>query len=46
MAMATQLMSERRGRWTRLPTTNLFMLIPVYGNGLKMQRYRMQQSSS
>src|SRR3984893_18105500 len=33
IAMARQLMSERRGRWTRLPTTNLFMLIPVYGNG-------------
>src|ERR1700738_622097 len=33
MAMARQLMSERRGRWTRLPMTNLFMLVPVYGNG-------------
>src|SRR5882757_1480664 len=33
MAMARQLMTERRGRWTRLPTTNLFMLLPVYGNG-------------
>src|SRR5882757_7332268 len=33
MAMARQLMRERRGRWTRLPTTNLFMLVPVYGNG-------------
>src|SRR5580692_1805684 len=31
MAMARQLMSERRGRWTRLPTTSLFMLYPVYG---------------
>src|SRR5215469_8443446 len=35
MAMARQLMSDRRGRWTRLPTTNLFMLLPVYGNGQK-----------
>src|ERR1700677_4099485 len=34
MAMARQLMSERRGRWTRLPTTNLFILVPVYGNRL------------
>src|ERR1700748_586406 len=34
MAMARQLMSERRGRWTRLPATNLFILVPVYGNGL------------
>src|SRR5215467_7578944 len=34
IAMARQLMSERRGRWTRLPITNLFMLLPVYGNGL------------
>src|SRR5258707_6672001 len=33
MAMARQLMRERSGRWTRLPTTNLFMLVPVYGNG-------------
>src|SRR5271156_5961906 len=32
MAMARQLMSERRGRWTRLPATNLFILVPVYGN--------------
>src|SRR5277367_884482 len=31
MAMARQLMRERRGRWTRLPTTSLFMLYPVYG---------------
>src|SRR5580704_16647371 len=38
MAMARQLMSERRGRWTRLPTTNLFMLLPVYGNGTEVQR--------
>ncbi len=30
MAMARQLMSERRGRWTRLPTTSLFILVPVY----------------
>src|ERR1700733_9970932 len=33
MAMARQLMRERRGRWTRLPATNLFILVPVYGNG-------------
>src|ERR1700729_4302666 len=32
MAMARQLMRERRGRWTRLPTTSLFMLYPVYGS--------------
>src|ERR1700679_1649259 len=31
MAMARQLMSERRGRWTRLPMTNLFIELPVYG---------------
>src|ERR1700744_4693162 len=30
IAMARQLMSERRGRWTRLPATNLFILITVY----------------
>src|SRR6266699_1215152 len=39
MAMARQLMRERRGRWTRLPTTNLFMLLLVYGNGTEI-RYR------
>src|SRR3981081_1766546 len=39
MAMARQLMSERRGRWTRLPTTNLFMLLPVYGNGAEDRRH-------
>src|SRR5271170_2923603 len=33
MAMARQLMSERRGRWTRLPTTSLFIPLPVYGSG-------------
>src|SRR5258708_34008242 len=33
MAMARQLMRERRGRWTRLPTTNLFMQVLVYGSG-------------
>src|SRR5467141_1081835 len=33
MAIARQLMRERRGRWTRLPTTNLFMQVLVYGNG-------------
>src|SRR5437899_1697470 len=33
MAMATQLMRERRGRWTRLPRTNLFMQVLVYGKG-------------
>src|SRR6266700_5749146 len=33
IAMARQLMRERRGRWTRLPTTNLFMLLLVYGTG-------------
>lgn len=26
-------MSERKGRWTRLPTTNLFMQVLVYGSG-------------
>jgi hypothetical protein len=31
--MAKTLMSERRGRWTRLPATSLFMLITVYGTG-------------
>src|SRR3984957_15228531 len=34
MAMARQLMSERRGRWTRLPATNLLMLLTVYGSEL------------
>ncbi len=34
MATAKALMSERRGRWTRLPTTSLFMLLPVYGRAL------------
>src|ERR1700678_1228282 len=33
MAMARQLMSERSGRWTRLPTTSLFIQVVVYGNG-------------
>src|SRR5258708_34922443 len=33
MAIARQLMSERRGRWTRLPTTSLFMQVLVYGSG-------------
>src|ERR1700731_3546922 len=33
MAMARQLMRERRGRWTRLPITSLFMQVPVYGTG-------------
>src|ERR1700722_12698712 len=33
MAIARQLMSERKGRWTRLPTTSLFIQLPVYGSG-------------
>src|SRR5258705_13868919 len=37
MAIARQLMSERRGRWTRLPTTNLFMLRPDDGNVTDIQ---------
>ena len=32
IATAKTLMRERRGRWTRLPTTSLFMLLTVYGN--------------
>src|ERR1700722_18694697 len=31
MATAKTLMRERRGRWTRLPTTSLFIPLPVYG---------------
>src|SRR6202000_673748 len=42
MAMARQLMSERRGRWTRLPATNLFILVPVYGNGLGEGRFALR----
>src|SRR6202521_1201827 len=32
MAIAKTLMRERRGRWTRLPITSLFMLFLVYGS--------------
>src|ERR1700722_7551533 len=32
IAIARQLMSERNGRWTRLPTTNLFIHLLVYGS--------------
>lgn len=32
IAIANALMRERRGRWTRLPRTSLFILIPVYGS--------------
>src|ERR1700721_4031800 len=43
MAMARQLMSERRGRWTRLPTTSLFIQIPVYGSGTESRITRRDQ---
>ncbi len=32
IAIASALIKERRGRWTRLPRTSLFILIPVYGS--------------
>src|ERR1700722_14968631 len=35
MAMAKTLIRERRGRWTRLPATSLFMLVPVYGTEMR-----------
>ena len=50
MAMARQLMRERRGRWTRLPTTSLFMLYPVYGTGgqspTRPKRHGIAESSA
>ena len=35
IATAKTLMRERRGRWTRLPSTSLFMLLTVYGRRLQ-----------
>src|ERR1700735_5508176 len=45
MAMARQLMSERRGRWTRLPTTSLFIQVLVYGNGTESRIARSDQKN-
>src|ERR1700729_626623 len=46
MAMARQLMSERRGRWTRLPTTSLFIQVLVYGNGRESRIARSDQKNA